>query len=160
MQGGSFNFMTKDSTALPHLVAFGCCRMRGNEKRLHSHLGEAFAGDIAFNKCRHMCFGQRFVWVTDCYALKLILSYNGRNPSILRLQMQSMCWDMIIEHRNDACLTDVDYFFWLGADLCFDPLLKEYVQQAQALCHCSPAPTDMPIAQNFSRTSMAHASTA
>jgi hypothetical protein len=83
MKGGSFNFMTKDSTALLHPVAFGCCCMRSNEKRLHSHLGKAFAGDVAINKCRHMRFGQQFVWVTDCYALKFILSYNGWNPSIL-----------------------------------------------------------------------------
>jgi hypothetical protein len=50
MHGGSFNFMTMDLTTLLHLVAFGCCRMRGNEKPLHSHLGEAFAGDVAINK--------------------------------------------------------------------------------------------------------------
>ncbi len=75
--------MTKDSTAMLHPVAFGCRRTRGNEKRLHSHLGEAFTGDIAINKCCHMCFGQQFVWVTDCYALKFVLSYDGKNPAIL-----------------------------------------------------------------------------
>ncbi len=96
-----------------------------------------------------MCFGKRFVWVTDCYALKFILSYGGWNPLILRLQLQFMCWDMIVKHRNDACLTDADYIFWLGANLCFDPLLKEYVQQTHALCRCSPVPTDMPIAPEF-----------
>jgi hypothetical protein len=149
MHGSSFDFMTKDSTALLHPVTFGCCRMRGNKKRLHSHLGKAFAGDVAINKCHHMCFGQRFVWVTDCYALKFILSYDVRNPSILCLQLQFMCWDMIIKHRNDVCLTNVDCFSRLGADLCFDPLLKEYIQQAHALCCCSPVPNDMPIAPEF-----------
>ena len=145
LQGGTFDFMTKDSTAQLHPVAFGCRRTRGNEKRLHSHLGEAFAGDVAINKCRHMCFGQRFVWLTDCYALKFILSYDGRNAAILRLQMRFMCWDMIIEHRNDVCLTDADYFSRLGADLCYDPLLKEYIQQVHAFRRRSPAPTMMPI---------------
>ena len=111
LQGGTFDFMTKDSTAQLHPVAFGCRRTRGNEKRLHSHLGEAFAGNVAINKCRHMCFGQRFVLLTDCYALKFILSYDDKNAAILRLQMRFMCWDMIIEHRNDVCLTDADYFF-------------------------------------------------
>jgi hypothetical protein len=90
MQGGSFDFMTKDSTALLQPVAFR------NEQRLHSHLGEAFSGNYAINKCPHMAFGQHFVWVTDCYALKFILSYDGRNPAILHLQMRFMCWDMII----------------------------------------------------------------
>jgi len=146
MKGGPFTFMTNASTAVLHPVAFGCRRTRGNEKRLHSHLGEAFTGDVAINKSRHMCFGQRFVWVTDCYALKFILSYDGRNPAILRLQMRFMCWDMVIEHRNDTWLTDADYFSRLGADLCFDPLLKEYVQQVHLLRRRSPAPTELPIA--------------
>ncbi len=120
--------------------------MRGNKKCLHSHLGDAFSGDYAINKCHHMAFGQRFVWVTDCYALKFILSYDGRNPAILRLQMHFMWWDMIIEHRNNVCITDADYFFWLGADLCFDPLLKDYVQHIQSIKRRSPAPTELPIA--------------
>jgi hypothetical protein len=57
MQGGSFDFMTKDSTALLQPVAFGCCSTLGNKKSLHSHLGEAFLGDYAINKCHHMAFG-------------------------------------------------------------------------------------------------------
>jgi hypothetical protein len=137
--------MTKDSTAQLHPVAFGCRRTCGNKKRLHSHLGEAFAGDVAINKCRHMCFSQRFVWLTDCYALTFVLSYDGKNAAMLRLQMRFMCWDMIIEHRNDVCLTDADYFSRLGADLCYDPLLKEYIQQVHAFRRRSPAPTMMPI---------------
>ena len=104
-----------------------------NKKRLHSHLGEAFALDYAINKCRHMAFGQRFVCVTDCYALKFILSYDGKNPALLRLQMRFMCWDMVIEHRNDHCLVDADYFSRVGANLCYDPLLRDYIQQVAAL---------------------------
>jgi hypothetical protein len=143
IQGGSFNFTTKDSTALLHPVAFGCCCTRRNKKRLT--FGEAFLGNYAINKCRRMAFGQRFVWVTDCYALKFILSYDGQNPRILRLQMRIMCWDMVIKHRNEVCLTDADYFSRLSADLCFDPLLKEYVQQFNAIHRCSLAPTELPI---------------
>jgi hypothetical protein len=82
--GSDFSFMTKDSMAVLHPVAFGARRCRGNKVRLHSHLGEGFSGDWAMNKCRHMLFGQRFVWTTDCYAIKFILSYNGANPAILR----------------------------------------------------------------------------
>jgi hypothetical protein len=83
MQGGSFYFMTRDSTATLHTVAFGCRCMQGNKKRLHSPLGEAFALDYGINKCHHIAFGQRFVCVTNCYALKFILSYDGKNPAIL-----------------------------------------------------------------------------
>jgi hypothetical protein len=146
MQGGSFNFMTKASTTLLHSVAFGCRHMHGNKKRLHSHSGEGFSCDYAINKCGHMAFGQRFIWVTDCYALTFILSYDGRNPAILRLQMRFMCWDMVIKHWNDVCSTNANYFSRLGTDLCFDHLLKEYVQQDNSICHRSPAPTGLPIA--------------
>jgi hypothetical protein len=117
MLGGSFDFMTRDSTATLHPVAFGCRSRQGNKKRLHSYLSEAFALDYAINKCSHMVFGQRFVCVTNCYALKFILSYDGKNPAILQLQMRFMCWDMVVEHCNDHCLADANYFLRVGADL-------------------------------------------
>jgi hypothetical protein len=122
-----FLFMTKDSTATLWPVAFGGRKCRGNEVRLHSHLGEGFAGDWAINKCRHMLFGQRFVWVTDCYAICFILSYDGNNPAISRLQMRLMCWDVDVVHQNDSHLVDADYWSRLGADICFDPLFKSYL---------------------------------
>jgi hypothetical protein len=50
-----------------------------------------FVGNFAMNKCRHMLFGQQFIWVTDCYVAKFVLSYDGANPAILRLQMRLMC---------------------------------------------------------------------
>jgi hypothetical protein len=53
---------------------------------------------------------------------------------------------MVIKHRNDLCLTDTDYFSLLSADLCFDPLLKEYLQQVNVIHHYSPAPLELPIA--------------
>jgi hypothetical protein len=59
--------------------------------RLHSHLGKCFTGNYAINKMRHYVFGQKFVWVTDCYAVKFLLSYDCGNPAILRLQMCLMC---------------------------------------------------------------------
>jgi hypothetical protein len=93
--GSDFNFMATSSAADLHPVAFGARRSHRNKVCLHSHLGEGFAGDWAINKCRHMLFGQRFVWATDCYAIKFILSYDGTNPAILCLQMQLMCWDVL-----------------------------------------------------------------
>ena len=114
--------MTKGSKAILHPVCFGARRTRGNEIRLHSHLGEGFSGDYAINKCRSYVFGQRFVWVTDCYAIKFILSYEGGNPAILRLQMRLMCWDVDIVHRPDTELVDADYWSRLGVDIDFDPL--------------------------------------
>jgi hypothetical protein len=125
--GSDFLFMTKDSNASLRPVAFGGRKCRGNEVRLHSHLGEGFAGDWAVNKNRHMLFGQRFVSVTDCYAIRFILSYDENNPAILRLQMHVMCWDVEIVHRIDTHLVNADYWSRVGADICFDPLFKSYL---------------------------------
>ncbi len=55
--------------------------------------------------------------------------------------MRFMCWDMVVEHQNNHCLVDTDYFLRVGANLCCD-----YIQQVAALWRCSPAPTKMPIA--------------
>ena len=69
-----------------------------------------------------MLFGQRFVWVTDCYTIKFILSYKGGNSSLLRLQLRLLCWDIDIVHRPDTELIDANYWLCLGVDLDFDPL--------------------------------------
>ena len=108
--GKGFSFMTKGSRATLQPICFGARRSHGNEVRLHSHLGKGFSGDYAINKCRQYVFKQRFVWVTDCYAIKFILSYEGGNPAILRLQMRLMCWDVDIVHRPDVELIDTDYW--------------------------------------------------
>jgi hypothetical protein len=110
MSGNGFGFMTKGSGGVLYPVAFGVYRRRGNEKQLHSYLGERFAGDWAINKVWHMCFGCRFVWITDCYAVKFILLYNNSNPTILRLQMRLMCWDVDINHHTNDFLVDADYW--------------------------------------------------
>ena len=145
LDGKGFTFMTKDSKAILHPVCFGARRTRGNEIRLHSHLGEGFSGDYAINKCRSYVFGQRFLWVTDCYAIKFILSYEGGNPAILRLQMRLMCWDVDIVHRPDSELIDADYWSRLGVDMEFDPLFREYLEFTHQLCQSHPAPTDLPM---------------
>ena len=146
MKGGGFNeFLTKTAVAQLRPVAFGSRRCRNNEPRLHSHLGEGFAGDWAINKCRHMCFGQPFVWVTDCYAIKYILSYQGGNPAILRLQMRLMCWHMEIVHRADIYNVDADYWSRLDADLCFDPLIRRYNEVSCSLQARYPPTDTLPV---------------
>jgi hypothetical protein len=145
MSGNGFGFMTKDGGGVLHPVAFGSRRTRGNEKRLHSYLGEGFAGDWAINKVRHMCFGCRFVWVTDCYAVKFIFLYDGSNPAILRLQMRLMCWDVDIVHLANDFLVDADYWSRLNADLCYDPTFREYLQFVSSLRATHPPPSDLPM---------------
>jgi hypothetical protein len=137
--------MTKSSSAVLHPVCFGARQSHGNEVWLHSHLGEGFAGDYAINKCSHMLFGQQFVWVTNYYAIKFILSYKGGNSAILRLQMRLMCWDIDIVHHPDTELVDANYWSRLGIDLDFDPLLRRYLAYALAHCQSNPPPTDLPM---------------
>jgi hypothetical protein len=143
--GHDFTFMSKESSAVLRPVAFGSRRCRGNEVRLHSHLGECFAGDWAINKNRHYLFGTQFVWVMDCYAVRFILFYNGNNPAILCLQMRLMCWDVTIIHWNDTYLADADYWSHLGEDICFDPHFWDYLQFVQTLRATYPAPTELPM---------------
>jgi hypothetical protein len=102
--------MTTGSSAVLHPISFEAQKCRGNEVWLHSHLDECFAGDYGINKVRHYVFGQRFVWVMDCYAVKFLLSYEGGNPAIFHLQMHQMCWDVDIIHRPDYELVDANYW--------------------------------------------------
>ena len=75
-----------------------------------------------------------------------MLSYDGRNPAILCLQMHFMCWDMDIDHHNDDFLADADYFSRLGTGLCYGPLLCKYIQlQIHAFKLRTPSPTDLPM---------------
>jgi hypothetical protein len=83
--------------------------------------------------------------VTDCYAIKFILLYEGGNPAILRLQMQLMCWDVNIVHRPDSELADANYWSRLGADLNFDPLFHRYLELTHHLRWSLLAPTDLPM---------------
>ncbi len=143
--GSDFAFMLKDSSAVIPPVAFGRRRCCGNEIRLHFHLGKGFAGNWAINKNYHMLFGQRFMWVTDCYAICFILPYDGNNPAIACLQMRLMCWDVGIVHRHDSHLVDTDYWSLLGADICFDPLFKSYLDFDWGLCKEFPTPISLPM---------------
>ena len=143
--GKGFTFMTKDSKAVLHPICFGAWKCRSNKIRLHSHLGKCFAGNYGINKVRHCVFRQCFVWVTDCYAIKFILSYDGGNPAFLRLQMRLMCWDVNIVHRPNHELINAIYWFRLGTDINIDPLFHDYLQYVKDLRQSQPAPTDLPM---------------
>jgi hypothetical protein len=90
-------------------------------------LDEGFLGNWGINKNRHMLFGQWFIWVTDCHAIQFIVSDNRNNPAILQLQIHLMCWDITNIHRNDSHLIDADIWSQIGADICFNPLFKSYL---------------------------------
>jgi hypothetical protein len=145
MSANGFHFLTTANDGVYDPVAFGGRRARGNKKYLHSYLGEAFCGDYAMNKFCHMCWGRRFVWVTDSYAFKFILSYNGANQAILRLQMQLMGWDVDIVYQCNEHLVDTDHWSRLDANLCYDPSFCTYLHLVEDLKRNHPALTKIPM---------------
>ena len=98
ISSGICDFLDEKSKAKFLPVAFGSRRARGDECKLHSHLGEGFYGDWAINKNRACLWTNRFTWITDCYALRSILTYDMPNPVLLRLQMRIMLWSVDIVH--------------------------------------------------------------
>ena len=138
-----FHFLTKTNGSVLHPVAFGSRHTRGNEQYLHLYLGEGFASNWAMNKVRHMCYRCQFVWVTDCYAVKFLLLYNGANQAILRLQMHLMGWDVKIVHRTNDYLVDADYWSRLDSDLCYNPSFKKYPRLVAEMQKNYPAPKEL-----------------
>ncbi len=92
-----------------------------------------------------MCYGRRFVWVTDCYAVKFLLSYDGANQAVLRLQMRLMGWDVDILHQTNDHLVDADYWSRLDADLCYDPSFRQYLHLVHDLRTKHPPPASLPM---------------
>ena len=56
-----------------------------------------------------------------------------------------MCWDMDVKHSDNIHLADVDYFSWLGSDLCYDPLLHDYIDRIDAIKWDHPSLSVLPI---------------
>jgi hypothetical protein len=57
--------------------------------------------------------------------------------------MRLMWWDVDIVYRNNSYIKDADYWSQLGADLCFNPLFKTYLDLNRSLCLESPAPSSI-----------------
>ncbi|KAL3802962.1 hypothetical protein HJC23_011585, partial [Cyclotella cryptica] len=121
-------------------ICMGSRRNKGYETRLHSHLGEAFTLDWAINTNRLYTWGQRFTAINDCYSLKFVLSYEGNNSVILRVQMRLQLWAMDIVHRTRDFNVDSDYMSKLAHSTTFDPLLSKYLQSAAELRSKYPPP--------------------
>ena len=133
MAGGDCEFLRPKSKLLLRTTGFGSRKTRGREQNLHSHPGEGFALDWAINRNRAQLWGVRFTAITDCYGLRFILSYDGPNPVILRLQMRLMLWAMDLHHRSARFLFSPDYLSRLGADLCFDEMSRLYLSKTSEI---------------------------
>ena len=138
MVGGECEFLRDNSPLKLRPVAFGSRKTRGRENKLHSYLGEGFAGDWAMNRVSHYLWGMWFTWITDSYGIRFILTYEGANPVVLRLQMRLMLQMCNIVHRNNKWLGDADYWSRLGTDANYDPLVTEYLQYTAVMRHQFP----------------------
>ena len=64
--------------------------------------------------------------------------------------MHFMCWEMDIARRTNDHLVDADYWSCLAKGLCFDLLLREYIQNAASIRLNNPVPERMPmLAENM-----------
>jgi hypothetical protein len=63
--------------------------------------------------------------------------------------MRLMCWDIDIVHRNVSHLVDANNWSQIGADICFDPLFKSYLDFNRGLCEHFPAPTTLLRTQEY-----------
>ena len=104
-------------------------------------MGEGASLDWGINSNRAKLWGVRFTAITDCYGLRFILTYEGPNPVILRLQMRLMLWAMDLYHRNAKFLVTADYLSRLGADLCFDEMTRQYLNKTTNLRKLYPPVT-------------------
>ena len=130
VEGGECEFLKAGSKLmLLKSTGFGSRRARDREADLHSHLEEGFSLDWAINHNRAKLWSVRFTSITDCIALRFILSYDGPNPVILRLQMTLMLWAVILYHRNGMFLFHPGYLSRLGADLHFCELTRTYLNK-------------------------------
>ena len=149
MEGGECEFLKPGSKLLLKSTGFGSRKARGRESTLHSHLGEGFCLDWAINRNRSKLYGTRFSAITDCYALRFILTYDGPNPVILRMQMRFMLWAMDLYHRVARFLATPDYFSRLGADLYFDEMSREYLSKTIELRKLYPPVSGMMRPENM-----------
>lgn len=92
MKGGPCEFLRDPHTGslpqdMPSLwpVCFGRRKCKGYEHKLHSYLGEGFAGNWGLGKYRHYLWAMRNTWITDQHALVFLSNYEGTTGSICRL---------------------------------------------------------------------------
>ncbi len=110
--------------------SFGGRMTRGPERYLHSYLDEATGLKVGILKNRHILHGIPFSNIGDCIGIKWIMSYEGTNAPVNRLQMELMCWWFTVTHRPNRMLIDADYFSRLRKSLHYDPLLIQYMEVA------------------------------
>ena len=149
MSGGDCEFLLPKSTPRLWSTGFGLQTTQGRDSCLHFHLGEAFALDWAIHKNRAKLWGICFTVLTDYMALRFILTYNGWNPVLLRLQIRFQLWAMDLYHRPGDLIIIPDYFSRYIANLCFDDLARNYLNRTVNFCQFYPASSGTMLPENM-----------
>ena len=156
MKGGTCEFLKdppKDNPTQIMLrlktVTFGSQKFKGYERKLHSYLGEGFAGDWGLGKCSHYLWGMQNTWITDQFVLTFLLNYDGSNGPFCRLQIRIMMMHVDIVHRNARHVAGADYGSREGGDLWFDPLISEHNAFPATLRKNNAAPMGPMLPQNM-----------
>lgn len=110
IEGGDclFDLNLQSPRLLP--VAFGGRKTIGNEQHFHSHPGEALAACFGALKNRHFLWGVIFTLMTDCRAMVWLMSYEGNNHAVKRLQFELLGFWFTIVNRPGGMLADANYF--------------------------------------------------
>jgi hypothetical protein len=139
-EGGQCEFDLLSKSELRLLpIAFGSRKTIGNEEHFHSHPGECLAATWGAIKNRHFLWGRPFTLMTDCAAIRWLMTYKGNNHAVICLQLELLAYWFTIAVRPGTMLEDANYFSRLGEDVHIDPLLKDYLSFGRQLYVDHPA---------------------
>ena len=96
-------------------------------------MNEALAVNFGIHKWRVFLWGRAFTLLTDCRALIWLLSYEGTNAAVRRLQFEILGFWFTIWHRPESANKDADGISRIGVDYSIDPTLAHYYKLAYEL---------------------------
>jgi hypothetical protein len=166
INGGPCLFDTSTSCKLRlYPIGFSGRKCSTAESYLHSFMNEALAVNFGIDKWRIFLWGKEFTVLTDCRALIWLMSYEGTNAAVRRLQFEILGYWFTICHRSAAANADTDGISRLALDFTIDPALEEYYKIANDLKSKFPCvqgniqPDNLPGFRRNSRKSSATPST-
>jgi hypothetical protein len=127
-----FDISTKSKLRL-YPIGFSGRKCSTSESFLHSFMNEALAVNFGIDKWRIFLWGKEFTVLTDCRALIWLLSYEGTNAAVRRLQFEILGYWFTICHRSAAANADTDGLSRLALDFSIDPSLQDYYKIAADL---------------------------
>ena len=102
-------------------------KTHGNEKFYHSYVGEATCGHFAMLCECYYLWGKEFTWLTDCWGLHWILSYDGPNHTIHCWLIEFSTFSFHVFHHHAHLMIEGDTLSHLHQP---DPLCVQYTNDA------------------------------